>query len=193
VSRLKIDALFNRLSETIHHWHHCADTLPTTTYRRQGLHLCGLHQHPRQHNAAATSSTSMDTRPLTIYCKMRQDTTKASTTSDVEKLHWHTNITIVTPSTRHRFWQNHYVLVGLPPVLAKLVVSSVVSSDIHKTPVIVTFKVQNLATDNISQGAKCRPQSYHVYSTRCKMSSIAAPSHTSHNFLRLRRLSVISY
>jgi hypothetical protein len=41
-----------------------------------------------------------------------------------------------------------YVLGGLPPVLAKLVVSPMtVSSDIFKTPAAVPLRVQNVGPD----------------------------------------------
>ena len=64
------------------------DYAPTTsspTHHRQGLHHRGLHRQPRQHIAAAattTTSTRLDTRPLTVLLQDATTPTTALTASD---------------------------------------------------------------------------------------------------------------
>lgn len=119
------------------------------------------HQQPHQHTAAAstTSSTRMDTCPLTVLLLDMHDTDDGIDRVRRLRLHRH---------TRHHFCESHYnraqglgknryVLGGLPPVLTKLMVSpTTTSSDIRNTPATVPLKVQHVAPDGTSPGAKRR-------------------------------------
>jgi hypothetical protein len=143
--------------------HHAGCFIANTSSPRSTTTWSSSTEQPRQHAVVATSSTKMDACSLTVLLQGDMTSMTVLTTSDVEQLHRHTDITIVMASTTaHMVLARPLCAWWVPPVLAKLVIlPTTASSDIHKMP--------------------------RRYLSRCKTSSIAAPSYILRNFLCIWR------